>query len=298
MKRKPLIEITMVALVFAAACANPLRSFASTSGIEMVRVDGGTFELGRELGTAGSGDVAPVSTVTLTGFYIGRFPITQEEFYAVMGFNPSWHTIARGNPPWTGETDARRPVEAMNWYEAIVFSNRLSIMAGLTPAYSIRGHTNPDYWGPVPGAWSEIWNAVEIVGGSTGYRLPTEAQWEFAAKGGSTGERFTFAGSNDADMVAWHSGNSGGRTREVGRLAANGLGIHDMSGNVWEWIWDWGGSYTSKPKTDPAGVPSGSFRVLRGGSWFSPDGNVRSVFRLIDDPSSWDGNVGFRVVRP
>ena len=137
----------------------------------MVRVPGGVFELGRELGTQGTGNVTPVSMVTITGFYMGRYPITQEQFMAVMGRNPS---RLSGNPA-AGERQGRRPVENVSWYDAIVFANRLSIMRGLTPAYKIAGTTDPDIWGPVPASRNAVWDAVEIVPGATGYRLPTEA---------------------------------------------------------------------------------------------------------------------------
>ena len=261
--------------------------------IEMVFVPGGSFELGREIGTDGEGDETPVSTVTLTGFHIGKYEVTQEQYQAVMGTNPSYFS----SNPAAGETQGRRPVERVSWYDAIIFCNRLSMIEGLTPAYRINGSTDPAVWGAVPTAWLDpliiVWDAVEIVAGSTGYRLPTEAQWEYAAKGGNNPPvGYTYSGSNNADEVAWYSSNSGNRTHEVGRLAPNSLGIYDMSGNVWEWCWDW-----CENDWLGVGVPSGSDRVLRGGNWYND--NIRSVLRgSIFVPNLRDDRVGFRLVRP
>ena len=267
--------------------------------IDMVFVPGGTFELGRNLGTGGGSDSPPVSTVTLSGFYMGRYQVTQEQYLAVMGSNPSWFTPANGNPPADGEVQGKRPVEQVSWYNAIVFCNRLSMMEGLTPAYRINGSTNPDDWGAVPTSSNSTWNAVQIVDGSNGYRLPTEAQWEYAAKGGdgSPGS-YTYSGSNNVDEVAWYGSNSGSITHEVGKKAPNGLGVYDMSGNVWEWCWDWWGSYTSTAKSDPTGPGSGYFRVIRGGSWDNSAEFTRSVNRYDFSPYGRDDFIGFRVARP
>ncbi|MDR1903248.1 MAG: formylglycine-generating enzyme family protein, partial [Treponema sp.] len=134
---------------------------------------------------------------------------------------------------------------------------------------------------------------------ASGYRLPTEAEWEYAAKGGNKDYMvYEYSGSNSVDGVAWYDGNSGNRTHPVGTKAANSLGLYDMSGNVWEWCWDWYGSYTGSAQTDPAGASSGSSRVLRGGGWSNPAGSVRSAFRFLNTPSYRDFILGFRLVRP
>jgi len=285
--------------------------------LEMVWVDDGTFDLGRCLGNSAN-NVTNLHQVTLTqGFHIGKFPVTQEQFQIVMtgntnSINPTPSNFTVGMSPLRTqdpvETNAlHRPVERVSWYDAIVFCNLLSMQVGFTPAYEIQCVTNgewttdPARWGAVPTTSNARWNAVRVVAGSTGYRLPTEAQWEFAAKARSnvaSGSGFQFSGSNTATDVAWHSANSGSSTRQVGLLQANGLGIHDMSGNVWEWCWDWFGYYTAGAKTDPTGAVFGTFRVMRGGPWSSSAVFSRSVYRSDSVPFNRFSNFGFRVVRP
>ena len=271
-------------------CSNNTHTQASN---EMVFVPGGTFQLGKDLGEAAVADVTPISNVTLSDFYIGKFEVTQAQWIALMGASP----IVTG--PMYPEGDAK-PVYYINWYRTLVFCNRLSISEGLVPAYRINNSTNPNDWGAVPTGSNAVWNNVTIAV-SNGYRLLTEAQWEYAAKGGNPlapgWVGYTYAGGDDPDEVAWLVSDPV-TAREVGTKAPNFLGIYDMTGSVAEWCWDWHGDYTGEDKTDPTGASSGTNRELRGGSWYWTEANARSTGRISYAPQNSYTTLGFRVARP
>jgi len=187
----------------------------------------GTFTQGHDSVPSG----ATRREVTLTrGFFMGVHSVTQEQFYAVMGANPS----SFSSNPAEGEVQGRRPVETVNWYHAIAFANRLSIMLELEPVYYIPGiDWETLTFADVPTTSNAAWDAVTANWGASGFRLPTEAEWEFAARGGMVCRgNFAFSGGNTLGDVGWYSGNSGGGTRDVGTRRPNALGIYDMSGNV------------------------------------------------------------------
>jgi formylglycine-generating enzyme required for sulfatase activity/uncharacterized protein YraI len=220
-------------------------------GMEFVRIEAGTFQMGANDGDAYN-DEEPVHTVRLTQpFYLGKHEVTQGQWQAVMGNNPSMFT---GDP--------NRPVENVSWDDVQEFIRRL--------------------------------NARE---GGAMYRLPTEAEWEYAARAGTT-TRWSFG--DDAGQLgryAWYDRNAGGQTYPVGQLQPNPWGLYDMHGNVWEWVQDWYGSYTNGTAVDPAGPSSGSARVLRGGSWRGVARHCRSAGRGHDAPGFRGGNLGFRLLR-
>ena len=209
-------------------------------GVKLVRIEGGTFQMGSN---NGRDTEKPVHTVTVSAFYLGKYEVTQKEWEAVMRINPS---------SFKGDI---LPVENVTWFDVVEYCNRLSQKEGLTPAYTISGRT-PASGYPITAA-TVTWNR-----NANGYRLPTEAEWEYAARGGNgSPNNYTYAGSNTVDEVAWYSGNSGSRTHDVGTKKPNGLGLYDMSGNVYEWCWDRYGNYSSGAQNNPIGASSGSNRV-------------------------------------
>jgi formylglycine-generating enzyme len=239
----------------------------SNQGIELIAVQGGSFDMGSN---DGDSDEKPIHSVTLSDFYIGKYEVTQEQYEKVMGKNPSDFKNSGKNAP----------VESVTWYDAVEFCNKLSEQEGLQKCYSGSG------------------NSIKCDFSKNGYRLPTEAEWEYAAKGGSKSKGYKYSGSNNLGEVGWYEDNSGGKTHSVGGKKSNELGIYDMSGNVWEWCWDWYGDYSSSAQTNPHGQGSGSYRVLRGGSWFYYARYCRTANRNVNlYPTYSNFNVGFRLSR-
>jgi len=164
--------------------------------------------------------------------------------------------------------------------------------------------TSPSYFSgcdncPVENvSWNDVQQFIQKLNQQTGkrYRLPTEAEWEYAARGGNKSRGFKYSGSNDIGAVAWYDGNSGNKTHPVGQKSFNELGIYDMSGNVWEWCSDWEASYSSSPSSNPQGPSTGSSRVLRGGGWCSIPRNCRVSIRYSNGPDVWSNFYGFRLV--
>lgn len=219
---------------------------------DMVRVEGGTFTMGCTYEQYGDcySDESPSHSVTLSNFYIGRFEVTQDLWYAVMGYNPSYFS-----------GDVNLPVENVSWNDCQRFISRLNQLTGKR------------------------------------FRLPTEAEWEYAARGGNRSNNYKYSGSNYVGDVAWYDNNADSRTHVVGSKSSNELGLYDMSGNVYEWCQDYYSSsaYSSYSQTNPTGPSSGEYRVYRGGCWYYSQKGVRIPYRNELSPSSSNNQGGFRL---
>lgn len=238
--------------------------------ISMVLIPSGTFQMGNTGAYSGFDWEKPVHTVTISkAFYMNKYEVTQKQYEDVMGTNPS---------KFKGEN---LPVENVTWYNAVAFCNALSQLEDLTPCYTIN-ETN------VTCNWD-----------ANGYRLPTNAEWEYACKGGTTTDFYSGNLTNEymdanLDKIGWYAGK---KTQDVGQKEPNTFGLYDMSGNVCEWCWDWYNSYTSTPVTDPKGAANGSVRVLRGGSWDYTAWHCRSAIIYSHLPETLDAGFGFRILR-
>jgi len=241
-----------------------------------------------EISDIGAG---PTHSVTLGRFLMSKYAVTQAQFLAVTKTNPSFFTTS---PP-AGEVQEKRPVESVSWYDAIEFCNKLSVMEKLKPAYSLSGETDTAKWGEK----GPSWNKVAIVEDSNGYRLPTEAQWEYACRAGTT-TKLSYGDTEDGDYM-WYETNSQLKTHEVGKKLPNNWGLYDMHGNVFEWCWDLYALYPDTTQIDEENMPTGTNRIIRGGSWWGCHGGTHdwgSAYRSVCNPTGKSSNIGFRIVRP
>ena len=260
-------------------------------------VKGGTIT-GTESWTPSSDVFVSGRSLTIPDLIVSNHEVTRDEYKAVMGSDPSTAgAYDKDGNELEGDSVLNNPVNYVNWYDAIVYCNKLSMQENLKPCYRIDGSTDPDDWGEVPYRYDDprrtTWDAATCDFNANGYRLPTEAEWEWLARGG---ENYEYAGSDNVDDVAWYTSNTNDTgTREVKTKAPNGYGLYDMSGNVWEWCWDWYGSISSSSAAD--GAASGDFRVQRGGSWYYGDYGCPVAYSVHIFPNFLNHDYGFRVVR-
>lgn len=272
----------------------------------MVYVKGGAYDMGDHF-AEGEANELPVHSVTVSDFYIGKYEVTQFEWGTYMS---QYTFIPDGNA-------GSYPAYDVSWYIVVKYCNLRSIEEGLEPCYSINGSTNPSDWGVmpyyVPSTGSVVgdqaaWNAAICNWSANGYRLPTEAEWEYAARGGTwNSDNYRYSGSNILDDVAWYRDNSDGICHSVGTKQPNQLGIYDMTGNVNEWCWDWYSSnyYSISSTVDPFGPTTTEHRICRGGSRNPNVGSglesSRLSFRWYTYPELSYAKelvcMGFRVVR-
>jgi formylglycine-generating enzyme required for sulfatase activity len=243
--------------------------------LDMIDLPGGTFLMGSPDSDRDALDSEkPQHKVTLSAFCISRYPVTRQLYRDIVGSTPQ---------QWARDTDDQQlPANYVSWFDAVRFCNALSERVGLPPCYRIEG------------------NNVEWNREADGYRLPTEAEWEYACRAGTETKWFFGDDARELGDYAWFSGNSGDRVQPVGGKKPNNWELHDMSGNVWEWCWDWFAQYPSNPIqtiADPTGSEDGDRRVLRGGSWSRVPRDLRSAYRVRLNPESQDGIIGVRCVR-
>lgn len=285
----------LTALAVALVAHGPIPASRPDS-TAFIWIPGGCFLMGSPASEPGRDPVEIQHPVALSGFWLARWPVTQGEWLRVMAGNPS---LFRGSD--------RLPVEGVTWYDAVAYCNLRSLQEGRTPCYTLEGAgVDPLRW---PRGWKQVaHDRIACDWTADGYRLPTEAEWEYACRAGTTtatafGPSLTSHQANFNGTESYEASGNGPdlrRTVPVGSYPPNAWGLYDMHGNISQWCWDWAGDYTREPQVDPRG-PGGpaSRRVHRGGSWFNHGVDLRSAARFSDTPHFRLDMLpgGFRVVR-
>jgi sulfatase modifying factor 1 len=287
---KQSIFLFATALVVVSACSHVVGARSQKAHDGLVLVQGGTFK-NTKSNYYGKG-------VTLSSFFIGKYEVTQKEWIEVTGSNPAQFKADN------------LPVEMVSWYDCIGYCNKRSIKEGLKPYYTIEtNHQDPHNQTVI----DDMKWTVTINAGANGYRLPTEAEWEYAAGGGQLSRNYNYSGGNDVDKAAWYWQNSGdtyltgpwswpriednhNKTKAIGGKEPNELGLHEMSGNVREWCWDWYGDL-ERNGAAPQESSSETGRVWKGGGWLGGDFCCESSFRGNFEANGRGPDQGLRVCR-
>ena len=249
---------------------------SNLAAVDTVRLKGGTFTMGSPAGEVGRDSIEHQREITLSPFFMGKYEVTQAEYEEIMGTNPSH---------FKGD---KLPVENITWLDAVLFCNKLSERESLTPAYTIQGD-------------NVTWNR-----NANGYRLPTEAEWEYSCRAGTltvfnTGDTITAAQANFDGSRPYGGNRARSENRrttiDVGTFAPNAFGLYDMHGNAAEWCWDLHGMHNADPQTNPAGASVGGHRIFRGGGWNHHADFIRSAKRSALMPAMKGSYLGFRVAR-
>jgi formylglycine-generating enzyme required for sulfatase activity len=280
-----LLDNLVATPVLARRRTTPEIILTKVAGVKLKLIPAGAFHMGsNDDDTDADRDERPQHIVRITRpFYLGIHEVTQAQYETVMGTNPSWFSpVGGGKDLIAGQSTGRHPVEEVSWLDAVMFCNKLSDQEGLKPFYEIDGTS----------VRVRSWDGP-------GYRLPTEAEWEFACRAGAM-TRYSFGDDpHDLGEVAWFRRNSGDQTHSAGQKQPNQLGLFDMHGNVWEWCWDGYGEHDYKLREvdDPAGPPGTTTRVIRGGGWDYLPRDLRSASRNHLPPDHRAFVLGFRIAR-
>jgi len=267
------LPVSLIPLLFFLAAFSIPKAYPAdlrievVQGIELVTVPAGVFLMGTDdTDHEWFSHSRPVHEVRLDSFQLSVYEITQAQFEKVTGYNPS---LMKG--------DDSRPVDQVSWFDAAAFCNKLSELAGLMPCYDILNRT--------------------CIFSRNGFRLPTEAEWEYACRAGTNTKYHTGNSESGLALAGWYRSNSEGTTHPVGRKVPNAWGLFDMHGNVWEWCNDWQRSYENCKNENPSGPSWGHSRVLRGGGWHFPAVGCSSAYRHRAKPEYRLSAVGFRIAR-